>query len=175
MDFLEIANGRQSCRKYDASKLVEQKKLDAVLKAGQLSPSACNSQPYHITVCTGENAKKVVKAVTQMGANKFASDVPVFLVISESAYSAAAAMGSRVKHNDFRSIDIGILTAYLTAEAHTQGLSTCILGWLNDELLREICNVYEPVRLVIALGYAAEDDKLRDKKRKDMSELVTMM
>lgn len=175
MDFLEIANGRQSCRNYDASRMVEQEKLDAVLKAGQLSPSACNSQPYHITVCTGENAKKVVKGVTQMGANKFASNVPVFLVISESAYSAAAAMGSRVKHNDFRSIDIGILAAYLTAEAHSQGLSTCILGWLNDELLREICDIDEPVRLVIALGYAAEDDKLRDKKRKDMSELVTMM
>ncbi len=175
MDFLDIAKGRQSCRNYDGGRMVEREKLDAILKAGQLSPSACNSQPYHITVCTGENAKKVVKGVTQMGANKFASDVPVFLVISESAYSAAAAMGSRVKNNDFRSIDIGILTAYLTAEAHTQGLSTCILGWLNDDFLREICGVNEPVRLVIALGYAAEDDKLRDKKRKDLSELVKMM
>ena len=173
MDFLEIATGRQSCRNFDGTRSVEPEKLELVLQSGRLAPSACNSQPYHITVYTGENAQKVVKGVTQMGANKFASDVPAFLVISERAYSASAAMGARVKNNDFRSIDIGILTAYLTAEAHTQGLATCILGWLNDEYLRELCGVNEPVRLVIAIGYAAADDKLREKKRKDISELYT--
>ncbi len=175
MDFLEIANGRQSCRSYDATRSVESEKLEKILEAGRLSPSACNSQPYHISVCTGETAKKVVKAVTEMGANKFSNDVPAFLVISESSYSKTAAMGARVKHNDFRSIDIGILTAYLTAEAHTQGLSTCIIGWLNDEKLRSICGVDAPVRLVIALGYASETDVLREKKRKDTNELITII
>lgn len=172
MDFIEIARNRQSCRNFNGDRSVEQDKLEAVLEAGRLSPSACNSQPYHISVCTGDRAELVKKAVTELGANKFAKEVPAFLVISESAYSKTAAMGARVKHNDFRSIDIGILAAYLTAEAYTQGLSTCIIGWLNDEKLRKICNVDQPVRLVIALGYASDDDSLRDKKRKDLSELV---
>ena len=172
MDFIEIAKNRQSCRNFNGDRSVEQDKLEAVLEAGRLSPSACNSQPYHISVCTGDRAELVKKAVTELGANKFAKEVPAFLVISESAYSKTAAMGARVKHNDFRSIDIGILAAYLTAEAYTQGLSTCIIGWLNDEKLRKICNVDQPVRLVIALGYASDDDSLRDKKRKDLSDLV---
>ena len=175
MDFLNIANSRQSCRKFDASRQVEQEKLDMILEAGRLAPSACNSQPYHITVCTGETAQKVIKNVTEMGMNKFTNDVSTFLVISESAYSKSAAMGAKVKHNDFRSIDIGILAAYLTAEAQTQGLSTCILGWLNDEKLRTICGVDAPVRLVIALGYAAQDDILRKKKRKTSDELITCL
>ena len=81
-------------------------------------------------------------------------------------------MGARVKNNDYRSIDIGIATAYLTAEATAQGLSTCILGWLDDEKIRAICGLEHPVRLVITLGYAKEGDKLRDKKRKDMADLV---
>ena len=55
MDFLEIANARQSCRSYD-SRPVEEEKLNAVLEAVRLAPSACNSQPYHLTVCKGEAA-----------------------------------------------------------------------------------------------------------------------
>lgn len=175
MDFLEIANGRQSCRCFDAGRAVEPEKLEAVLEAGRLSPSACNSQPYQITVCQGENAKAVVKAVSEMGMNKFVADVPVFLVISESAYSKTAAMGARVKHNDYRSIDIGILAAYLTAEAYTMGLSTCIIGWLNDEKLRTACGLDTTVRLVIALGYASEKDVLREKKRKTKEELIKIL
>ena len=86
-----------------------------------------------------------------------------------------AAMGAKVKKNDYRSMDIGIAVAYLTAEATAQGLSTCILGWLDDSKLRELCHLDAPVRLVITLGYAKEDDKLRDKKRKDLDQLVTRM
>jgi nitroreductase len=60
----------------------------------------------------------------------------------------------------------------LTAEATAQGLSTCILGWLDDAEIRKICDLDALVRLVVTLGYAKEDDKLRQKKRKDMTELV---
>ncbi|MBO5841779.1 MAG: nitroreductase family protein [Clostridia bacterium] len=172
MNFTEIAQNRQSCRSYDASREVEQEKLNAILESARLAPSACNAQPYKITVCRGEAAAKVAKAVQGMGMNKFASDAPVLLVLSEQPYNATAALGAKVKKNDYRSIDIGIMTAYLTAEATAQGLSTCILGWLDDAEIRKICDLDAPVRLVVTLGYANEDDKLRQKKRKDMTELV---
>ena len=172
MNFTEIAQTRQSCRSYDASREVEQEKLNAILESARLAPSACNAQPYKITVCRGEAAKKVAGAVQGMGMNKFASDAPVLLVLSEQPYNATAALGAKVKKNDYRSIDIGIMTAYLTAEATAQGLSTCILGWLDDAAIRKICDLDAPVRLVITLGYAKADDKLRQKKRKDLTELV---
>lgn len=173
MDFLEIARMRQSCRAYDEEKAVEPEKLDAVLEAARLAPSACNGQPYHFTVCRGETAKAVAKATTGLGMNKFALQAPVCIVVSERPYVKSAAMGARVKNNDYRSIDIGIAVAYLTAEATAQGLSTCILGWLDDEKIRNLCGLDQPVRLVVTLGYAQESDKLREKKRKDRSELVT--
>lgn len=172
MNFREIAETRQSCRSYDADRAVERDKIDAILEAARLSPSACNGQPYHITVCTGESAKRVARAVQGMGMNKFATDAPVMLVISERPYVRSAALGARVKKNDYRSIDIGILSAYITAEATAQGLGSCILGWLDDGELREICGTDETVRLVITVGYASEGDTLRVKKRKDMDELV---
>ena len=171
MNFTEIAQARQSCRRYNSDRAVEQEKLDAILSTARLAPSACNGQPYHITVCRGEAAKAVAKATQGMGMNKFATDAPVLLVVSEMPYVATAALGAKVKKNDYRSIDIGIVAAYVTAEATDQGLSTCILGWLEDEVIREICGLEGAVRLVITLGYAADDDTLRTKKRKDPEEL----
>ena len=109
--------------------------MDAVLQSARLAPSACNGQPYHITVCKGETAKKVAKATQKMGMNKFSTNAPVLLVLSEMPYVASAAFGARVKKNDYRSIDIGIVTAYLTAEATAQGISTCILGLKQYVLL----------------------------------------
>ena len=156
MDFTTIARTRQSTRAYDSARAVEPEKLTAILESARLSPSACNGQPYHITVCRGEAAAKVAKATQGMGMNKFAADAPVLIVISEEAYVASAALGAKIKKNDYRSIDIGIVAAYLTAEAAAQGLATCILGWFDDEKIRSICNLTKPVRLVVTLGYPAE-------------------
>ena len=172
MNFTEIAENRQSCRSYDPTREVENEKLERILESARLSPSACNGQPYFITVCKGEAAKKVAKATQGMGMNKFASDAPILLVISEMPYVATAALGAKVKKNDYRSIDIGIVSAYITAEATCQGLGTCILGWLDDAEIRNVCSLDAPVRLVITLGYPKEGDKLRAKKRKDMDEIV---
>ena len=171
MNFLEIANARQSCRKYDPTRPVEEEKLAAMLEAARLSPSACNSQPYHFTVCRGDAAKAVAKATMGMGLNGFADQAPVLIVISEMPYNKTAALGAKTKGNDYRSIDIGIATAYLTAEAAAQGLGTCILGWLDDKKIREICHLDHPVRLVVTVGYPA--DNPREKKRKSLEDLVS--
>ncbi len=173
MNFYEIAQTRQSCRSYDASRAIEEEKLNAILQTARLAPSACNSQPYHFSLCRGETAKQVAKACQGMGMNKFASDAPALLVISEEPYCKTAALGAKVKGNDYRSIDIGIAAAYITAEAAAQGLGSCILGWLDSEKIQKICSLSGPVRLVITLGYGAEDDMLRPKKRKALEELVS--
>ena len=67
MNFLEIAQQRQSCRNYDENRLVEEEKVKAVLESARLAPSACNGQPYFFTVCRGDMAKQVAKATMEMG------------------------------------------------------------------------------------------------------------
>ena len=173
MNFTEIAQTRQSCRSYDEVRVPEEEKLAAILESTRLAPSACNGQPYRITVCRGEKAREVALSCRGLGLNKFAVQAPIVLVLSEQPYVKSAAMGAKVKGNDYRSIDIGIAAAYLTAEATAQGLGSCILGWLDDAKIREICGLTQPVRLVITLGYAAEGEKLRVKKRKSLEELVS--
>ena len=174
MNFMEIALERQSCRSYDEERPVEQEKLEAILEATRLSPSACNGQPYHITVCRGDLAKEVALLTRGIGGmNKFAVQAPVMLIISEMPYVKSAALGAKVKNNDYRSMDIGIACAYLTAEATAQGLGTCILGWFDDDKVRKLCGIEHPIRLIITLGYPKEGDILRKKVRKNLDDLVT--
>ena len=175
MNFLEIAQRRQSCRSYDSNRAVEEEKMKAIMEATCLAPSACNGQPYHFTICRGDIAKQVAEATMGIGMNKFASQAPVLVVISEKPYVKTAAFGAKVKGNDYRSIDIGIVTAYLTAEACAQGLGSCILGWFDDSKIRKICQLDDTIRVVITIGYAKEDDILRTKKRKQVDELFTIM
>ena len=172
MSFSELAKIRQSCRKYNPDKPVSNELIDELLEAAILSPSACNGQPYKITVAKGEFAKKVAHATTGMGMNKFAENAPVMLIISEDDYVKTAAIGAKLKDNDYRSIDIGILSAFITLKATEMGLGTCILGWFDDKKIRSICNIDAKVRLVITLGYPSDDDTLRQKKRKDANSIV---
>ncbi len=175
MNFTEIAQTRQSCRKYDSERPVEQEKINAILESARLSPSACNGQPYHFTVCKGEIASRAAKYTQGMGMNKFADDAAALIIISEKPYNATAALGAKAKHNDYRSIDIGIAAAYITAEAAAQGLGSCILGWFDNDKLRALCGIDGTIRLVITIGYPAPNDPLRTKKRKSLQELVTVL
>lgn len=171
MNFTEIAKARYSCRKYDEIRPVEPEKLQAILESARLSPSACNGQPYHITVCTGEKAKEVARTTRDMKINTFVDQAPVLLIISEEPYCKMAALGAKLKHNDYRSIDIGIVSAYITAEAAAQGLGSCIIGWLDSDKICKLCGINGTVRLVITLGYALDEG--RDKKRKTTEELIS--
>ena len=174
MNFTEIAQTRQSCRNYDPDRPIEQEKLEAIIASALLAPSACNGQPYHLTLCQGDVAKEVAKTTMDVGKNQFVANIRAAIVISEAPYVERAALGAKLQNNDYRSIDIGIVAAYITAEAAAQGLGSCIIGWMDDEKLRNICGLRDRSRLVIALGYP-KDDILREKKRKSLDELVTRL
>ncbi len=174
MNFLEIANIRQSTRNYNSERQVEPEKIQAILEAVRLAPSACNGQPYHFTICKGELAYKVAKATTSMGMNKFALKAPIIIVVSEKPYVATAALGAKLKNNDYRSIDIGIAVSYLTLEATAQGLGSCILGWFDEAEIQSTIKSKDKIRLVITLGYPVDGDPIRKKKRKSLDELVTI-
>lgn len=174
MNFTEITRTRQSCRSFDPERPIEQAKLDAIIASARLAPSACNGQPYHLTLCQGDVAREVAIATTDVGKNLFTTNARAAIVISDAPYVERAALGAKLQNNDYRSIDIGIVAAYITAEAAAQGLGSCIIGWMDDEKLRSICGFTGRSRLVIVLGYAA-NDVLREKKRKSLDELVTYL
>jgi len=173
MELREVLALRQSCRAYDPARPVSREDILACIEAAGLAPSACNSQPYHFTVCTGDFGKAVAKACTGMGMNKFAPEAPCAIVVEEAAYNATAAAGSKFKKQDYRSIDIGLAVGQLVLEAQNRGLATCILGWFDEKKLKALLDTQAHIRLVITLGYAKEGDPLRKKSRKALEGIVT--
>ena len=174
MTYFEMVNRRQSCRSYDPARPVEQEKLARCLEAARLAPSACNSQPWRFTAVTGGEALSALRESVQgQGMNKFASDSPVMVVVSEERPNATEALGQRVKKQDFVSIDIGLATSQFCYQALEEGLSTCILGWFDEPKVKQIIGLSEQkrVRLVLTLGYAKEGDTIREKKRKALEKM----
>ena len=175
--FMQIAKKRQSCRDYDPSRQVEKEKILKCLEAARLSPSACNGQPYHFYVVTGEKSKQLAPLIASnlLGMNTFCNNVPCFIVITEDSYNLSGKIGSVVKGQDYRLEDIGIATAYLTSEATCQGLDTCIMGWFDQSGIQKFLGTSNTIRLVIAVGYCVPDYSLRRKKRKTIEDLVTFV
>lgn len=175
MQFEEVIKNRQSCRNYDGDRPVEREKLEKMIENARSAPSACNSQPYTFTVvCDREVADKLAKSTQGMGANKHCDKVHCFIVVTEEKAGLLARVGARFKDQEFAAMDIGFATSQLVLSATDLGLSTCVLGWFDEKRIKELCGIDESkrVRLVIAVGYAAADDVLREKKRKPVTELV---
>lgn len=174
MDFTVIAEKRQSCRSYDPARTVEKEKLDACLEAARLAPSACNAQPFTMYAVTGDKAKELSDHKNS-GMGKFVEDCSTFVVFVEDSYSAMAKTGSVLTGLDYRSIDVGIACAYLTAEATEQALDTCIMAYFSDKKVQEVLGTRKKVMLVVSFGYRKADDPQRPKKRKSMDEIVKKM
>lgn len=171
-DFFEIIKERCSCRAYSA-KPIEREKIEKCIDAARLSPSACNSQPWFYTVVTsGEMTRKVAQCLQRDGANKFTDNVPVFAVVSEKNAELKPSISGKVENQKFAQIDIGLSIAHFCLAAQAQGLSSCIIGWMEEDKLHEVCGIApeDPIRAVIALGYAAGNAK-RSKIRKSIGEM----
>lgn len=175
MDYREMTETRQSCRAFDAARVPDRDVLAQLLEAARLAPSACNSQPYHFYVAQGEAARAVGEATRSLGMNAFTADVPAFFVIAERPYNRSAAVGARVKDQDYRAADIGLAVSQLVYRAHELGLATCILGWFDEKAVQKLVGTSARVRLIVAVGYARADDALRPKKRKALEELATWL
>lgn len=172
--FMELSSRRQSCRNY-VDKAVEPEKLRACIEAARLAPSACNGQPWHFTVVNGgETAATLSKCTQSGGMNAFTSHCPAFIVVEQTASNLSSRAGALVKHQDYASVDIGLAAAHICFEAADQGLSTCILGWFDEKAVQKLLKLQSGgrVRLVIAVGYAA-DDSLRKKQRKPFEDICT--
>jgi len=174
MNFLELVKNRQSDRSFDVNKAVESEKLEYILQAAHLAPSACNAQPWKFIVVTDPELRaKTTDAIATTGMNPFASQAPVQIVIVEENPNFTSRVGGLVKQKHFPHIDLGIAAAHLSLAAAEQGLGSCIIGWFNEKKLSSLLNIPSSKRpvLVILLGYSTQPT--RDKKRKPINEVVS--
>lgn len=168
-DFLQLVASRQSDRAYDMSRAVEPEKLERILEAARLSPSACNAQPWRFVVITDpELSVKVGKATAGLGMNKFAKDAPVHILVVEESMNITSFLGAKIKDKYFPLIDIGIATAHITLAAESEGLGSCILGWFDEKEIKKLTGIPANKRLLldITIGYPAKDKRKKQENLK---------
>ena len=173
-DFLQLVLSRQSDRAYDKERPVEAEKLERILEAARLAPSACNAQPWKfVVVADRELALKVGKAAAGLGMNKFAKDAPVHILIVEESANITSLLGGKVKDKHFPLIDIGIAAAHITLAAESEGLGSCILGWFDEKEIKRLTGIPASKRLLldVAIGYPVKEK--RKKMRKPQEKVVS--
>jgi nitroreductase len=173
--FLDLIISRQSDRKY-SNKPIEKEKLERIVEAGRMAPSACNAQPCKFIVVTDpELIGKIAEAASSKltGMNSFVAQAPVIIVVVREKPNFSSKVGAAIKNKDYSLIDIGIATENICLQAKSEGIGSCIIGWFDERMLRKILFVpgKKRVELIITLGYSLSEQ--REKRRKPAAETVS--
>ncbi len=173
--FLELVENRQSDRAYD-TRDIEKEKVDYILQAARLAPSACNAQPWKIIVVDDVALKNKLADTTSskvLGLNHFTKQAPIHLVLVEERANFTSGFGSWAKKKHFPYIDLGILAEHVCLAAAEKGLGSCMIGWFNETKVKDLLHIPKSKKalLIITIGYSSQ--KNREKKRKEIREIVS--
>lgn len=168
MEFNDVLNHRYSCRAF-AAQGVEQEKVNRILEAGRIAPTAVNMQPVHIWAVSNPETLEDIKGVTRSNYG-----APMLLVVG---CRPADAWVRRYDGKNGAEVDAAIIATYLMLAAENEGLATLWVGSFDPALLRDILPGTDGYELVamINVGYPAPDCKpsAMHAERKPVGELVT--
>jgi nitroreductase len=168
MEFNDVLNRRYSCRAF-AARCVEPEKVDRILEAGRMAPTAVNKQPVHIWAVSRPETLEAIKGVTRSNYG-----APLLLVVG---CRPADAWVRRYDGKNGAEVDAAIVATYLMLAAENEGLSTLWVGSFDPALLHDILPATDGYDLVamINVGYPAPESQPSPMHgaRKTIGELVT--
>ena len=169
MDFLELCQKRYSCKKYDGKKGLSKEKIERILEAGRLAPTAKNLQEAHIYVLQSQDALSKVDSVTpcRYGA-------PVVLMVTWDKNNVFTYPGGK---RESGAEDATIVATHLMLAAAAEDVCSCWVNNFDPEKLKNAMNLpeNEEILMLLDLGYAAEGSGplANHSLRKDLSESVS--
>lgn len=170
MDFSEVIKNRYSCKKF-SDKQVEKEKLDMILEAGRVAPTAKNFQEQHIYVVQSESGLAQIDKVTPCRYN-----TPVVLVVTFDKNNVFTYPGGK---RDSGIEDASIVATHMLLAAYNEGVDSCWINFFDpDELARNLkLPENEEILMLLDLGIAAEGTGPlpNHNSRKDLSETVTYL
>ena len=168
MEFKEVIKNRYSCKKY-SDRQVEKEKLDAILNAGRLAPTAKNLQEQHVYVIQSPEGLAKIDAATpcRYGA-------PTVLVVAFDKNNVFTYPGGK---HDSGAEDATIVATHMILAAEDEGINSCWINFLDPQKLAEELSLpeNEEVLMVMDLGYAAQGagPLPNHENRKDLAETVS--
>lgn len=150
MDFSKLASERFSCRKFKEQE-VEQEKIDEILRAAMVAPTAVNKQPQRILVLNDKEKLKKLDKCTKYGFN-----APLCFVI---CYDRDKAYNRGYDGKNSAEIDASIVTTHMMLQAQDLGLGTTWVMAFNPIAVRECYSIPDNLEILALLptGYPAED------------------
>lgn len=170
MDFSEVIKNRYSCKKF-SDREVEKEKLDKILEAGRVAPTAKNLQEQHIYVVQSENGLATIDKVTpcRYGA-------PVVLVVAYNKNNVFTYPGGK---RDSGTEDASIVATHMLLAAYNEGIDSCWINFFDPDELAQALKLPEDeeVLMLLDLGFAAEGTEAlpNHNSRKELTETVTYM
>lgn len=153
MTFLELAKARYSVRSFK-DQPIENEKLNLILEAGRIAPTACNNQPQKIYVAKSEDARAKLASVCRC-----TFDAPVILVVCYDRtrdWKNGLMLGYESGETD-----AAIVCTHMMLQAAELGIGSCWVGWFNADQVSEVLGLPENVTVsaLLPIGYAADDAK----------------
>jgi len=169
MNFLDLAKKRYSCRKFD-HKTVEDDKLNLILEAGRIAPSAANYQPWHFIVIREKENRKRIHPIYH---RDWFKEAPCVIIICGDHNQS----WKRKDGKDHCDIDIAITVDHMTLQAAELGLGTCWICNFDKDLCVKLLNLpqnLEPA-VILPVGYPLDtaDPGRHKTKRKPPGEIVS--
>ena len=170
MEFNTVLHRRYSCRAFSPTP-IEQEKVDRILEAGRIAPTAVNKQPVHLWAISDPGTLEAIKGVTRSNYG-----APLILVVG---CRPADAWVRRYDGKNGAEVDASIVATYLMLAAENEGLATLWVGSFDPALLRGILPGAEGYELVsmINVGYPAPESQPSPMHgaRKSMDDFLTKM
>lgn len=169
MTFLELANKRYSSRKYKDIP-IEEEKLNKVLEAGRIAPTAKNNQPIQIYVLQSEQALNKIRTITRCAFN-----APIVLMV---AYDTEQEWHNPLEEGIHSGIeDCSIVATHMMLEATEIGLATCWVNVFPNTQTGKEFNLPKNIKpvLLMPIGYPDDEPSERHKLRKSLDEIVVKL
>lgn len=167
MDFVQLAKKRYSSRKYKQQS-VEDDKLNFILDAGRVAPSAVNYQPWFFLVIRNENIENIRTCYHR----DWFKTAPMYIVLCADHSKS----WKRSDGKDHADIDAAIAADHITLAASSIDLATCWVCNFNRQKLSEVLNLPDHIEPVVILPLGYPDDKVDTErhaiKRKTLGEIV---
>ena len=165
MDVMEAIRKRYSVRSYK-DRAVEKEKLEKILEAARLAPSASNRQEWRFIVVQDKDVRKRLAEAAKNQA--FVGEAPVVIACSAKTDNHIMTCGQICYP-----IDGAIAIEHMALIAAEEGLGTCWIGAFYEEKVKEILGIPQDIRVVelLVLGYPAKPSSSR-KDRLSIEEIV---
>ena len=167
MNFLELARKRCSVRQY-SDRSVEPEKMEYVLEAARLAPSAVNKQPWSILLIESEEKRQQLQSCYD---REWFKQAPLYVIVCGNHAESWKRAEDGKDHVD---VDVAILTEHLCLAAAEQGLGTCWVCNFNVARCKQLFNLPEDLEpiVLLPLGYPADESAFEgEKKRKALTEI----